>query len=166
MYCTACGAQLGDGDRFCGRCGIRVEAPAPPVPQLPDIDVFADASALVAEAREQERGGETGKAAAIYERTLTALGAASEHPAAGTACVRLGMLRASEEKPGEAEPLLARGLAILALQAGADERALALEAFAGLVEIYLVTNNRAAVEGLGRRYPELLAAYADGTAQQ
>jgi phage shock protein C len=29
MYCTRCGFELREGDRFCSRCGIRTEAATP-----------------------------------------------------------------------------------------------------------------------------------------
>jgi phage shock protein C len=42
MYCTQCGAQLKENDRFCAICGKAVDAPAaahveapPPPPQVP-----------------------------------------------------------------------------------------------------------------------------------
>lgn len=130
------------------------------VPESPD-----DAAALAAEARRQEQSGNSIEAAAGYERALSAFGPASEHPAAATACVRLGILRAAQERTAEAEQLLMRGLSVLVRQQGAAERALALEAFAALVEIYVVASNRPAVEALGRRYPDLLALYADAAAQ-
>jgi hypothetical protein len=75
--------------------------------------------------------------------------------AEGVADVRLGLEHARNDMHSEAEPLLKRGLASL----GADEKALALEAFGVLMEIYLVRSARQEIEALGRRYPALLAEY-------
>src|ERR1017187_9377383 len=33
MYCTRCGAELRDIDRFCSQCGVNITAPYPVYPQ-------------------------------------------------------------------------------------------------------------------------------------
>jgi phage shock protein C len=35
MYCTQCGLELRDGDRFCSRCGARTGVGAAPGPRMP-----------------------------------------------------------------------------------------------------------------------------------
>ncbi len=35
MYCTRCGLELREPDRFCSRCGARTPVAGPPPPSLP-----------------------------------------------------------------------------------------------------------------------------------
>lgn len=134
------------------------EAPAsPPIPP----DPLEEPLALVAKARQSEERGATAEAAAWYDRALAAFGPACEHPFAGVASIRLGLLHAGADRFAEAEPLLRRGLGLLGDQGGAEEKALARAAFAGLMEIYVDRNNRADIEALSRRHPGLLSDYVE-----
>ena len=50
MYCSQCGSALSEGSAFCPHCGVKINAAAQPVPELPITDATPAVPSMVEEA--------------------------------------------------------------------------------------------------------------------